>query len=285
MRTPVDGALRQRGPGKFTWASVEMQMEFVRPVDFDGAPVNLPGGYRGQFLYHGERCSVIATTVPPGVAGPPKHIHPTSDQLYFVTEGEITIKLGSETRKVGRNSLIFIPSGVPHCNWNEGGDTEVHLEVIAPTPLPTQPIAKPSDSDDAGGLPYYVREADPSKFGGGAFAQDWLLDRESGSRHMGLYVAEVPAGAEGPPLHYHAFDQFYFVLSGALHVQIGLTIFQVAPNHLVVLPAGVPHRQWNEGAVAEHHLAILAPLPEHRSSAERPWDVAVALEASHEVIA
>ncbi|MBO0687955.1 MAG: cupin domain-containing protein [Candidatus Dormibacteraeota bacterium] len=165
-------------------------MEFVRPVDFDAAPVSLPGGYRGRFLYHGESCSVIVTRVPPGVAGPPNHVHPTSDQLYFVIEGEITIELGSEIRK--------------------------------------------------------------------------------------------PAG---PPLHYHAFDQFYFVLSGALHVQIGLTTSEVGPHHLVVLPAGVPHRQWNEGTEAERHLAILAPLPEHRSSPEQPWDLAVTLEASDEVIA
>lgn len=260
-------------------------MEFVRPVDFDGAPVSLSGGYRGQFLYHGERCLVIATRVPPGVAGPANHVHPTSDQLYFVTEGETTIRLGSETRKVGRDSLIFIPSGVPHHNWNEGGDTEVHLEVIAPAPLPTQPLAEPTDSDDPRGLPYAVREADPSKFGGAGFAQDWLLDRESGGRHMGLYVAEVPAGAEGPPLHFHPFDQFYFVLQGELHVQIGLTTSVVGPNHLVVLPAGVPHRQWNEAAVAERHLAILVPLPEHASSPEQPWDVAVTLAASSEVIA
>jgi mannose-6-phosphate isomerase-like protein (cupin superfamily) len=260
-------------------------MEFVRPVDFDGSPVSLPGGYQGQFLYHGESCSVIATRVPPGVAGPPNHVHPAGDQLYFVTQGEITIKLGSETRRVGRSSLIFIPSGVPHHNWNEGRDTEVHLEVIAPGTLPTQPIVEPTESDDARGLGYYVREADPSKFGGTGFAQDWLLDRESGGRHMGLYVAEVPAGAGGPPLHYHPFDQFYFVLSGALHVQIGLTVSEVGPNHLVVLPAGVPHRQWNEGAVAEQHLAILVPLPEHPSSPEQPWDVAVTLEAADEVIA
>lgn len=75
------------------------------------------------------------------------------------------------------------------------------------------------------------------------------------------------------------------MLSGALHVQIGLTTSEVGPHHLVVLPAGVPHRQWNEGTEAERHPAILAPLPEHRSSPEQPWDLAVTLEASDEVIA
>lgn len=83
------------------------------------------------------------------------------------------------------------------------------------------------------------------------------------------------------------FDRSTVSLPGGYQGQflIGLTTSEVGPNHLVVLPAGVPHRQWNEAAVAERHLAILAPLPEHRSSPEQPWDLAVMLDASGEVIA
>jgi hypothetical protein len=35
------------------------------------------------------------------------------------------------------------------------------------------------------------------------------------------------------------------------------------------LPAGVPHRQYNDGTVTEKHLSIITPAPEEG----RPWDV------------
>jgi mannose-6-phosphate isomerase-like protein (cupin superfamily) len=88
-------------------------------------------------------------------------------------------------------------------------------------------------------------------------------------------------GAEGPPLHTHEFDQFYFVIEGALEVQIGLETHTVGLNNLVVLPAGVPHKQRNASdSDVERHLTILAPEPPLPHSAEHPWDVAVELTAT-----
>jgi mannose-6-phosphate isomerase-like protein (cupin superfamily) len=73
----------------------------------------------------------------------------------------------------------------------------------------------------------------------------------------------VPPGQGGPGLHVHAFDQFYFVLSGRMSLQVGRDTHVVEPNSYVVLPAGTPHRNWNEGPEVERHLAILVPeMPE-----------------------
>jgi uncharacterized RmlC-like cupin family protein len=63
-------------------------------------------------------------------------------------------------------------------------------------------------------------------------------------------------------------------------VQVGLAEFTVGPRQLVVLPAGVPHRQWNAGAEVERHLTILTPPPEQTSSEEEPWDRSVELHAA-----
>jgi mannose-6-phosphate isomerase-like protein (cupin superfamily) len=259
-------------------------MRFIRPVDFENNSPDPPGGYQGQYLYDGETCRIIITRVPPGSQGPPNHRHPSGDQLYFVTGGETTIKLGSEVRRVGLHSLAFIPAGLPHHSWNDGTETETHIEVIAPPPSPRDRSTETTVSEDDLGLPYYTVAADDSLLGGDKFTVDWLLDRDRGASHMGLYRAEVPVGSGGPPLHFHDFDQFYFVLDGTLTVQIGLTRFDVERDHLVVLPAGVPHTQWNDGSVPERHIAILSPIPEQRSAPGRRWDVAVSLEQAAEEI-
>ena len=82
--------------------------------------------------------------------------------------------------------------------------------------------------------------------------------------HASVYLAEMAPGAQGPPLHTHEFDQFYFVIEGALEVQIGFDTQVVGPNTLVVLPAGVPHKQRN--ASDDGHRAALHD-PRARASA------------------
>ena len=82
-------------------------------------------------------------------------------------------------------------------------------------------------------------------------------------------------------MHTHEFDQFYFVIEGALEVQIGLGKQVVGPNTLVVLPAGVPHKQRNASKTdIERHFTILVPEPALANSPEHPWDTGVELTAT-----
>ncbi len=254
-------------------------MNHIRPIDWDaGTDAGIPG-YRGQILYAGESCYVIATKVPPGVEGPPRHTH-ASDQIYAVLVGTTTVELGSEEHKVSRFGSVFIPAGLPHHNRNDGDVDEVHIEVIAPGGF-LQPIATPTEATDSRGLPYYARQVGEPEAREGAMATAWLANRESGSTHASIYLAEMAPGASGPPLHTHEFDQFYFVVEGALEVQIGFETHVVGPNTLAVLPAGVPHKQRNASATEiERHLAILVPEPPLPHSEEHPWDVAVELTAT-----
>jgi len=247
-------------------------MQYVRPIEFDSAEIRGDQGYKGKILYSGESCILIATQVPPGARGPENHVHPM-DQLYFVTDGEVTIKLGKDEHTASANSAVFIPAGVPHHNWNGGGDPEAHLEILAP---------EFTQSDDSCDLPYAVVAPDTERMLrlGGGMTVTPLIGRNRASNNALIYLGGLPAGAAGPSLHTHVFDQFYLVLDGLLGVQIGLDEYTVGPRHIVILPAGVPHRQWNAGEDPERHLAILTPPPERPPSEDEPWDISVELHAS-----
>jgi len=263
-------------------------MRYVRPVDFESAEIPGEKGYKGKIMYSGETCVLVATIVPPGARGPRNHAHPV-DQLYFVTDGEVTIKLGKDVHKAAAGSAVFIPAGVPHHNWNEGSEDEIHFEVLAPGSAGIRPMLEFTESDDAQGLPYAVvtPAADQMLTLDAGMTVTPLLGhehvmghgRERVSTNALVYVGGLPAGAAGPSLHTHVFDQFYLVLEGELSVQIGLREFTVGPRNLVVLPAGVPHRQWNTGPEFERHLTILTPPPAQASSDEEPWDLPVELHA------
>lgn len=247
-------------------------MKYVRPVDFDAYRHE---GYEFQVLYNGESCRVIASNVAAGAAAPPQHVHPV-DQLYYVVEGEMQLQLGAERLIAGPDTLVYIPAGTPHHNWNDGAVDEFHFEVLAPGPPIDRPVIESTDSTDASGRPYFVRPlaADGFEQALPGFSLQRLLQRSDGSEHMTLYVGNVEPGGRGPSTHVHRFDQFYYVLDGTLTGTIGLDSFTAARHTLVVLPAGVPHRQFNDGVRPERHIALLAPEP----MPGEPWDIGVTFE-------
>jgi len=249
-------------------------MEYLRSVDFTAYRRE---GYEFQHLFNGESAVVIASHVAAGASAPPHHTHPV-DQLYYIVRGEMHAQLGSEEFVAGPDTLVFIPAGTPHHNWNEGSEDEFHFEVLAKAPLPSQPIMTPTDSTDAGGLPYKVRPVDADGYAQNmpGFEIQKLLMASDGSPNMTLYVATVEPGSGGPALHIHDFDQFYYILEGTMSCEIGLRRFTAGPHTLVVLPAGVPHRQWNDGPGRERHLTLIAPEP----APGLPWDIGVELSAT-----
>lgn len=235
-------------------------------------------GYEAQFLYKGESATIIASTVRAHGSAPAHHLHEYSDQLYYVTRGEMKIQLGSEVHTVGPETLVYIPRGTPHHNWNEGEEDEFHFEVLSPSPLPTQPIATATDSTESDGK-YIVRPLADTGFTEvmPGFYTSRVLQRNDGAENMAMYVGKVEAGGSGPSTHVHEFDQFYYILEGELTVEVALQRFTAKPNDLVILPAGVPHRQWNATTATERHLTLLVPEPLPGDE----WDVSVTFAAEH----
>ena len=93
-----------------------------------------------------------------------------------------------------------------------------------------------------------------------------LLDRDSGATSCSVNCIKTPPG-EGSPagMHTHVVDQLFYILSGTMRLEVAGQSHVAGPGTLVVFPAGVPHRNWNEGTEATIHLAFNSPLPEQGS--------------------
>jgi len=260
-------------------------MQFIRQFDDTQAFDTGFTGYRAQFLSSLESSLFIHSRIQEGGCGPGLHYH-DSDQLYFLLEGNMNLQLGEEVSAVGPRTLVFIPAGLPHRNWNDGPGQERHFEMIIPRPGPGAPLAYPVES--SGDVPAerratqkgYVLPVDASSLSEPmpGFRLQALADPASGSLHAVVNYAEMDPGSAGPGMHIHPFDQFYLVLQGQLTVEVALQQHIVGPNTLVVLPAGVPHRQFNDGKVTEHHLVVLTPAPLEGV----PWDEGVDFVANGE---
>lgn len=229
-------------------------------------------GYNFQAVSAMESAIVVGSWIAAGGCGPGLHYH-TSDQVYFLIRGQMNVQLGTEVHNIGPSTFVHIPAGLAHRNWNDGSEQEFHFEMIIPRPGPIEPlftpVENPSDAplQSGGSITPLDREkfVTPEGFTGFAL-QDLLISPKAHIR-----VAEVSPGKSGPGMHIHEFDQYFYVLEGTLDVEVALQKRRVEAGMLVVLPAGVPHRQYNSGDTAERHIAINTPGPE----AGRPWDYGV----------
>jgi mannose-6-phosphate isomerase-like protein (cupin superfamily) len=71
----------------------------------------------------------------------------------------------------------------------------------------------------------------------------------------------VPAGMAGLGFHTHRVEQLYFILEGELDVVIGGTTVTGRRHELIIIPRGLPHRNFNHGTEDELHLELITPSP------------------------
>jgi quercetin dioxygenase-like cupin family protein len=68
---------------------------------------------------------------PPGTSLP-FHLHPNTEETFYVADGEATFQLGDRELKLGAGSLVFVPRGTPH-TVSVSGDVPVRgLILISP---------------------------------------------------------------------------------------------------------------------------------------------------------
>jgi len=87
----------------------------------------------------------------------PVHIHPASDETFYILDGEILLDLEGERRQLSTGGVVVIPRGVPHAfmvtspearllTIQTPGTGEAFFRIASePAPLGSQPI--PVDFD------------------------------------------------------------------------------------------------------------------------------------------
>src|SRR5215208_7122995 len=98
-------------------ASGEMDMTnggiFVRP----GEGRTIPGTDIITLIATGEQTGgsigVLEATSPPGY-GPPRHVHYSYDELFYVLEGEFLFLVGERQVSGSAGTFVFIPRGTIH---------------------------------------------------------------------------------------------------------------------------------------------------------------------------
>ncbi len=84
----------------------------------------------------GGAYSIVEHPIAPGTLVPP-HTHTREDELSYVLEGEVGVKIGDRVMHVTPGAYVFQPRGIPHTFWNAGPAPARLLMVISPAGFET----------------------------------------------------------------------------------------------------------------------------------------------------
>lgn len=62
----------------------------------------------------------------------PFHCHRTEDEAWYVMEGSLRFRFGSEEFSAGAGTGVLLPKGTPHTFWNPGPGATRYLLVAGP---------------------------------------------------------------------------------------------------------------------------------------------------------
>ena len=165
--------------------------------------------------------------------------HEAADHGYYVVEGELTVRLGEDTSRVRSGGFAFAPRGVAHSVANDGTGTARYVRLA--TPAGPEP---PLDPTLVHQVPGRVRVL--------------LRGADSGGR-IAVMDNVVPAGAKGPPLHHHDFDEAFYLLEGEATFQLGDDLVTRRAGELVWAPRGAHHTFANQSGADIRWLLICTP--------------------------
>jgi mannose-6-phosphate isomerase-like protein (cupin superfamily) len=75
---------------------------------------------------------IFESVFPPGAGMPFLHLHRSYEEAFYVIDGQVQFKLGSEEFHARAGSAVLVPAGVPHCFRNSGSNDARWLVVAAP---------------------------------------------------------------------------------------------------------------------------------------------------------
>ena len=83
----------------------------------------------------GNAYSLTEILFQPGAQGTPLHLHRREEELYYVIEGKLEVRLGDQHLALEAGGSVLLPRGIPHKVTPSGHETTRALMVISPPGL------------------------------------------------------------------------------------------------------------------------------------------------------
>ena len=187
----------------------------------------------------------------PGRDGADLHIHYRHTDLFYVLEGELTMRLGAggEEARAPAGALVRVPPGVVH-GFRNAGDREVrYLNLHAPGVGFADYMRAMRD-----GRSLSYDQFDPPEDGGRPITEVRIGAEEPVLADVEAIRIEVRSADAAPGADEHGVHSLY-VLDGDLALTVGDDRITAEPGTWIQIPAGTPHAA--DGAA--RYLSISSP--------------------------
>ncbi len=186
------------------------------------------------------------------------HYHSTSQEIYFVLQGELWIIINDIPLKLKKNSLLLVQKKIPHAVVGGSGIIQHYMMKMPHTKdekivLDDVPTMKELES-----LKVNEIKDIPQKLGFYANLNSkknqncWLIgfgNTNYNSENFGLAYMNFPNEnafhEQNHPneFHYHnKGEEWYFVLEGSLKLQVKSEKITIYPHQLLKIPEKIPHK-------------------------------------------
>jgi mannose-6-phosphate isomerase-like protein (cupin superfamily) len=207
---------------------------------------------RVEILSDDESLSATWSRWGPHRVGADLHVHRHHSDLFYVLEGELTVRLGVEDESVvvRAGTLVRVPPLVVH-GFRNGSDAEVrYLNFHAPGSRFADYLRATRDGrsfsydqhdppEDGG------RPASEAVVGGAGFVADrpgLRVELLADVEEIGISEAVSEPGGPSPPQHvHHRHVESFHVLEGELTLTAGGRELRATAGTWVQVPPGTPH--------------------------------------------
>lgn len=195
---------------------------------------------------------VHTSTIEPGKAAHPPHVHADEEELVIVREGQVKITIGDQSKIVGPGSIGFAMPGDPHGFENAGTTPATYYVLKYKSKLPM--------------------DGDRAKKNGGSFILNWndlpMAKTEKGGRReffnrptsqllkFEMHTTALNPGLDSHAQHTHKEEEIILLLRGNVTMHIGNEFYKAAPGDVVFLPSQIPHALKNTGNVQCEYFAF-----------------------------
>jgi mannose-6-phosphate isomerase-like protein (cupin superfamily) len=229
----------------------------------------------------------------PGQDGPP-HRHEAKEQIFFVTAGTGTVRIGAETFRVQPRDFIYVPAGVEHQTIAAGPgplqyllfnafldeNKEGHATFAEHIAAVKHIRRAQADSQDAAAAAGGDAAASSAPLRRGKYIRDIfgvkMYDFGSNTAHLLLDRAEAarceativswPAGSKGAMVSHKEKEQTFFVLDGSGEVTVDDETRPVTVGDVVFVPWKTPHTTEAGTAGPLVYLCLNAIVTEEREA-------------------
>ena len=216
----------------YYWNALEVKKEDtrVRRQVLDGKTLAL------------DNFEVHTSTLEPGKAPHPPHVHSDYEELIIVKEGRVKITIAGASKILGPGSIAFAMPGDEHGIENAGNTQATYFILKYKGKFPNIERGK-----QAGGSFMLDWNELATKNTGKGYRRDFFNRATSQLKQFEMHTTALNADSVSHAPHTHIQEEIILVLRGNVEMYIGGKMHKASAGDLYFISANVPHNLKNIG--------------------------------------